>query len=262
MMRRLLFLLASGAAMASAARAEETLLQSRASHAALVELYTSEGCSSCPPADAWLSRWRTSPRLWTDTVPVGFHVDYWDNLGWRDRFASAAYTARQRELAAQWGASTVYTPGIALDGREWEDWRRANPETKSPVAPSGREVGVLSVRIRDGGRTATVTFQPKSRAGAARECSVALLGFGLSSAVQAGENRGRRLRHDFVALSWERKLLKPVAGGAQEAVFQLPAPPRDSAALAAAAWVTTPGAPDVEQAVGGWLGQPPKQSAR
>src|SRR5574339_14875 len=79
---------------------------------ALLELYTSEGCSSCPPAEAWLSRLKSDARLWKDFVPVAFHVDYWDYLGWRDPFGAAEYSERQRGYAAQWKSRSVYTPGF------------------------------------------------------------------------------------------------------------------------------------------------------
>lgn len=84
----------------------------------LVELYTSEGCSSCPPADRWL---RNLPAR-DDVVALAFHVDYWDYLGWRDRFADSRFTDRQRAMAARAGSGTVYTPEVALDGREWRRW--------------------------------------------------------------------------------------------------------------------------------------------
>ncbi len=77
----------------------------------LLELFTSEGCSSCPPAEAWLSKLKDDPRLWRDFVPLAFHVDYWDGLGWRDPFASKVWTARQYQYSARWKSSTVYTPG-------------------------------------------------------------------------------------------------------------------------------------------------------
>jgi len=104
------------------AGAGDIVLQSGPARASLLELYTSEGCSSCPPAEAWLSRLRDDARLWKEIVPVAFHVDYWDNLGWKDRFASAAFTARQRDYAARWNSGSVYTPGFVLDGQEWRGW--------------------------------------------------------------------------------------------------------------------------------------------
>ena len=88
----------------------------------LVELFTSEGCSSCPPADAWISQLKESPDLWKKIVPVAFHVDYWNNLGWRDRFAKPEFTARQRRYVAAWGGDSVYTPGFVVNGKEWRDW--------------------------------------------------------------------------------------------------------------------------------------------
>jgi hypothetical protein len=88
----------------------------------LIELFTSEGCSSCPPADAWMSRLKTNPDLWKNIVPAVFHVDYWDGLGWRDRFAKPEFTARQRQYVATWRGDSVYTPGFVVNGREWRDW--------------------------------------------------------------------------------------------------------------------------------------------
>src|SRR5437867_10582189 len=76
--------------------------QSQQNRTALLELYTSEGCSSCPPAEAWLSKLKDAPGLWRDFVPIAFHVDYWDSLGWKDPFAIKAYSERQRDYAASW----------------------------------------------------------------------------------------------------------------------------------------------------------------
>src|SRR6266581_5068954 len=77
-----------------------TTFESGEARTMLVELFTSEGCSSCPPADAWISQLKESPDLWKKIVPVAFHVDYWNNLGWRDRFAKPEFTARQRRYVA------------------------------------------------------------------------------------------------------------------------------------------------------------------
>src|SRR3954471_82099 len=82
----------------------------------VLELYSSEGCSSCPPAEAWLGSLRDAPGLLRDFVPVAFRVAYWDGLGWRDRFASKEFTARQYAYAAAWGSDGVYTPGFVLNG--------------------------------------------------------------------------------------------------------------------------------------------------
>src|ERR1700747_379835 len=78
----------------------------------LLELYTSEGCSSCPPAEAWLGGPSSNGALWKAVVPVAFHVDYWDNLGWKDEFSSRDFTQRQRHYAANWGPGAASTPGL------------------------------------------------------------------------------------------------------------------------------------------------------
>lgn len=224
----------------------------------LLELFTSEGCSSCPPAEASLSRLRDDGRLWREFVPVAFHVDYWDHLGWRDRFAARAFTERQRLYAARWGSGSVYTPGFVLDGRE-RGSGLGDPGA-SLSAASGGAAGALVVTVRENGRTATVTFRPVDGATATtgRTAFVALLGDGLRSHIGAGENRGRDLRHDFVALSCEGKPLGTAANNGDDArrevTFRLPAAPADAGRLAVAAWVTpSPDGLGAEQATGGWL---------
>ena len=94
----------------------------------LVELYTSEGCSSCPPADRWLSTLKGRP----DVLAAAFHVAYWDHLGWRDRFASAAFTARQSQQQRSSGARFVYTPQVLVDGRDWRRWPDLPPASPTP----------------------------------------------------------------------------------------------------------------------------------
>src|SRR3954470_548589 len=116
-LRRLTLVMLALAAAISASAAENTF-ESGTQRTHLLELFTSEGCSSCPPAEAWLSKLKTEPQLWRDFVPVAFHVDYWDHLGWRDPFAAKRWTARQSEYSARWKNNSVYTPGFVLDGRE------------------------------------------------------------------------------------------------------------------------------------------------
>src|SRR5258708_30257782 len=112
--------------------AEPITFQSEDTPATLLELFTSEGCSSCPPADAWMSKLKTNPGLWKRVVPVVFHVDYWNGLGWPDRFAPAANTARQHRYAAAWRSNSVYTPGFVLNGHE----RRGSFPVQAPPEPS------------------------------------------------------------------------------------------------------------------------------
>ena len=112
------FLVACLAFPATLSVAAEARFASGPQQTALIELYTSEGCSSCPPAETWMSRLKESPGLWKQFVPIAFHVDYWDRLGWRDRFSSQRWTERQRRYASLWQSESVYTPAVVVNGRE------------------------------------------------------------------------------------------------------------------------------------------------
>ena len=127
----------------------------------LIELFTSEGCSSCPSAEKWLSALKSSSDLWKKAVPVAFHVDYWDHLGWRDRFAKPEFTSRQHRYAAAWGGDSVYTPSFVVNGKEWRDWFGGNA---MPITST--KVGVLRVSVGDDGKV-SATFAPGHHAGAA-----------------------------------------------------------------------------------------------
>jgi hypothetical protein len=214
----------------------------------LLELFTSEGCSSCPPAERWLGSLRESPGLWRDFVPLAFHVNYWDRLGWPDRFATREFTARQRAHVATWGSDSVYTPCFIRDGAEW----RPNG---APPTPLAEEVGVLRVSRVDA-QTYRVEFHPtKQGAKDKLDVHLALLGGGLSSKVTAGENRGETLRHEFVVLALESHALPRQAtdnGYADE--LTLPhAQITDGPRRALAVWVTPSGKMTPLQATGGWL---------
>ena len=219
--------------------------QSSTVQTALLELYTSEGCSSCPPAEAQLSRLKKSNGLWKDFVPVAFHVDYWDYLGWRDPWASAEFSDRQRAYAQLWRSDTVYTPGFVLNAKEYRDWGR-----KEGPAPSGIPVGVLTATSSDTTRW-QINFAPTS-AGADFEVHAALLANGLVSDVKAGENRGRRLNHDFVALTLASAALVR-QGNSLRGEVHLDSRPQPSNNLALAVWITKKGRLEPIQATGGWL---------
>lgn len=164
---------------------------------AVIELFTSEGCSSCPPAEAWLNGYAEHPGLWTRFIPLAFHVDYWDYLGWKDRFASPRHSARQRRYAARGDLSTVYTPAFVVNGEEWRrGWLRGAPPPGN-ARPGTLEVNVDGLEVQVRLRGAPSLTQPLM-------LNVALLGMGLTTKIEAGENRGRRSRHEFVVLGWNR----------------------------------------------------------
>lgn len=157
----------------------------------VVELYTSEGCSSCPPADKWLSTLKSR----ADVLPLAFHVNYWDRLGWPDRFATPEITARQHELARRAGSRQVYTPQVVAAGNDWRRW---------PQLPAATPSAVSLKLSREGDR---VHAQIAAAPVAAPRLSGywAVLEDQHVSKVRAGENAGETLRHDHVV-----RLYQPV----------------------------------------------------
>lgn len=189
----LLTLLAATAVQAQAAGTCSA--RSGPSVAPVVELYTSEGCSSCPPADAWLSRLNADPGV----VALAFHVDYWDRLGWKDRFASAAYTQRQAQSQRSSGARFSYTPQVIVDGADRPAWSRAS----LPSSAKGRPAASVDVSLsRDGNRfSASVAAAPGAPARLAAYWAVTEQGH--VSQVKAGENDGATLKHDYVVREYK-----------------------------------------------------------
>ena len=181
----------------------------------VVELYTSEGCSSCPPADRWLSTLKGKP----DVLAMSFHVTYWDNLGWPDRFASPDYTARQYAIAHQNGSAQVYTPQVVVNGQDWRSWPRlpAASAKPAPLVTLAREGDIV---------TATVAAASGSGRTAGKwQAYWAVLEDAHQSQVRAGENSGETLKHDHVV-----RLLKPVpawaaADGAKAQITVSPGAP-------------------------------------
>ncbi|MEM1433200.1 MAG: DUF1223 domain-containing protein, partial [Pseudomonadota bacterium] len=131
-------------------------MTSPAQQAQLVELFTSEGCSSCPPADRWLSSLKGQPELFRSVVPVAYHVTYWDYLGWEDTLGLAAHDQRHRRQAA-FAGSGVYTPGVFRQGKEWRSWRR---HSRGMMPAGARSVGELTARGADGRITVSFTPEP------------------------------------------------------------------------------------------------------
>ena len=222
-------------AFAFAARAEDRVFQSGPQRVHLIELFTSQGCSSCPPAEAWMSKLKSEPRLWKDFVPLAFHVDYWDRLGWRDPFAAKEWTARQYQYSTNWKAEGVYTPGFVLDGRVLLDRTVPSPSTEKP--------GTLKLSVDHG--KVIAEFVSISAAMKDGDVHIATLGFDLKTKVSAGENSGRNLAQDFVVLSLANQ--KMSSGKTDFALNP------DSRAGAIAAWVTSSNQIEPVQAVGGWL---------
>ena len=183
------------------------VFQSPEHQVSLVELYTSEGCSSCPPAEKKLNSLIDEKGLWNQFVPVAFHVDYWNYLGWDDRFAKPEFTTRQRRYSKHWNARTIYTPCFVVNGEA----------TRHPVPKAGKKYpGQLKAALR--GATLFVTFNPTQKHKNLQLWAAPLSGRE-STKVNAGENRGRTLEHCFVVLDLDRiKMSEGLAG--QETVHR------------------------------------------
>ncbi|MDE2394290.1 MAG: DUF1223 domain-containing protein [Burkholderiales bacterium] len=170
----------------------------RASSAAaapvVVELYTSEGCSSCPPAERWLSGLKNRPGL----IALALHVDYWDRLGWIDRFASADATARQYQIARAAGSNSVYTPQVVVNGRDWPDWSR------SPLP--GVAISPVTLTLERKGERVSARIDASAAAPLRLDGYWAVVEDGYQTQVGAGENAGATLHHDAVV-----RLYRPVS---------------------------------------------------
>ena len=208
------------APMATTAQTRGCSAVSPAHQAVLVELYTSQGCSSCPPADRWLSQLDARhPR--DRVVPIALHVNYWDHIGWKDPFARAEFTARQRALAAAGGSRTLYTPGVFVQGQEFPQWSGRVPFDDAIRALAAAPAAVrITLNAELAGRVLTLNASAVALA-SAREprLYLALIASGLATNVRAGENRGEQLRNDRVVRTWSGPL--PLAPGPMK--WELPA---------------------------------------
>ncbi|HSV52204.1 MAG TPA: DUF1223 domain-containing protein [Burkholderiaceae bacterium] len=163
--------------------------QSGASQVPVIELYTSEGCSSCPPADRWLSGLKGQAAQGR-VVAQAFHVGYWDYIGWIDRFAAPAHTARQKQIAAANNQRGIYTPQLVRNGQDWRDYGRA-------LAP-GTDPSRASINLqRVAGDAFDATVTPAAGVGV-WSAYWTVTEHGHSSKVKSGENAGEYLQHDFV----------------------------------------------------------------
>ena len=163
----------------------------------LLELYTSEGCSSCPPADKWMSGIKTDK-----VTPLAFHVDYWDYIGWKDRFSKADYSVRQRKTAAFGSAGFVYTPQFVMNGRDFKGWdnsRLSQSVEASQKLASRANLSINAVTETNGDITLKTSAQAVKPIDAKNaDVFVALYENKLVSQVKAGENSGSTLKHDYV----------------------------------------------------------------
>ncbi len=232
--------------MSGSASYGETTIRSAASQANLIELYTSEGCSSCPPADRWFSTLKEHPALWQEIVPIAFHVDYWDYIGWQDRFAQPDFTKRQQRYAREKGLPTVYTPALMSNGREWRNFSWQAPTAATTDSPGSLVIEIAADEL-------AIRFEPAGTLVYDRlTVNAALLGFGLTSEVRSGENAGRELSHDFVVLELTHTEMH-FNDGLYQATLRRPQSKVESERYGLAFWVSKNNEQKPLQAAGGWL---------
>lgn len=212
--------------------------QSSDKRTSLLELYSSQGCSSCPPAERWISKLLHHKKLWIDFVPLVYHVDYWNQLGWRDPFSKPEYSQRQRSYHQQSSINSVYTPGFILNGEEWRSWflrnQIPNESQVSQVLSAQLNKNKLLVRYK--------TDKPLI-------LNIAILGFDIKTDISAGENNGRSFTENFIVLDHQSSL--SISGQWQE---KLNKPEHIQATrYALALWVNKPDDLTPLQVVGGWI---------
>jgi hypothetical protein len=207
-----------------------------------IELFTSQGCSSCPPAEKYLNSFKDHPQLWKKYVPLALHVDYWDYLGWKDSFASASNTMRQRQYARINSQRTIYTPGFFVNGKPWRrGFLSRDPDIGR--APAG------TLKINLSGSVISASFMPVTRTNAPLVLNIAIVGMGFKTSIKAGEREGSRASHEFIQLKhltstsrdlkWELQLSEYDRQGANR--------------LALVAWINKEDDPRPIQAAGGYL---------
>ncbi len=207
----------------------------------LVELYTSEGCSSCPPADSWIGQFKDDEKLWHEIIPIAFHVDYWNYLGWKDDFARAEFSRRQRQHQLENNINAVYTPGFVINGMEWRGFFNRSP------LPGQSEQIPGNLRLKITGNSVSLDYHHESQRESQSPliANLVLLGSEIQSNIRRGENAGKTLTHNFVVLDHQSKKRQ-----IQTWQFNLNTSPD---ATAIAAWLSTSDSQVPIQAVGGWL---------
>ena len=216
----------------------------------LVELYTSEGCDSCPPADRWLAKQFPAAATDARALALAFHVDYWDRLGWADRFASPAYTERQYASMRANAATFVYTPQVLLQGHDLRGWADGDAAVQRAARAPAR--ASITLDAAPSGNAVAVTVDAAITDAAARgdvQLLVAYADSGLHSDVGAGENRGKRLSHDHVVRALQSAAEGADANDRIHATFRFERPREAGVAPTLVAFVQRRSTGDILQAV-------------
>lgn len=164
----------------------------------IIELYTSQGCSSCPVADDWLNDLKDNKKLFNEFIPLAFHVTYWNFLGWKDTFSKDKFSKKQKDYSSFWNKRSVYTPQFITNGLEYRQWftNKSLPKFKDKVT------GILKVEVIK--EHIKVDFEAINIKNQKIDINIAVLGFDYIVDITAGENKNRTLNHNFVVLGFQK----------------------------------------------------------
>ena len=217
---------------------------------ALLELYTSQGCNSCPPAERWLGGLQDRGTGTNKVVPLAFHVDYWDYIGWKDKFAQPGFSQRQRLVATRNQSSFIYTPQFVLNGKDFRrPWKKGRLADKlGPINANLSKVRIELQQVRKANEV-HVTVRADNSGRQRAHLFVALYQNGLQTQVKAGENAGKKLYHEFVVRELAGPV--PVASGktvGQEISFDL-SPYQDLTSIGLAVFAEDAASGETQQAM-------------
>lgn len=229
----------------SLVQAKTVVSESSSEQTQMLELFTSDSCSSCPPANIWISNLKNHPQLWKKFIPVAFHVDYWNHLSWKDPFSDPLMTQRQKSLVRHWKNPVSYTPAVMINGEELRKWYQQseipNSNKKVPfnlsLSHNNKEIFYLKLK-----NVSKSNDRPT-------KVRMALLGFGVVSKVTDGENAGVTLKHDFVVLDWALQKVE----NKTSFEFKFKKPQVKTTQLAVVAWVENDSSERALQITGGYL---------
>lgn len=224
----------------------------------LIELFTSQGCSSCPPADKWMTNKLHHNGLFKSFVPVVYHVDYWNYIGWIDIFSSEIYSNRQRAYSKFLKSNQIATPSFYVNGKLWPRWYKSNPLNAAKPDRSKLKF-LISAKVKPERKIfISVTQDSKAKALESRPSlflHLALLTTGIKSKIKGGENNGKVLQHDFSVLFYKQNNLRSDRKDGNNFHYLIPTslPELKGQRQALAIWISIyPNGP-VLQAFGSWI---------
>lgn len=191
--------------------------QSNGFKTSLIELYTSEGCSSCPPAEQWLSKIYQQGFKQKNIVPLAFHVTYWDYLGWKDKYSKKTHDQRQRKMVRNEGGSTVYTPQLFLNGKSL----RSVSSLKSKISVSPADISIKSITSETDKNVIIDVFLNSKNMDTNAELKVNIVGYqnDIASSIKAGENKGNEALHQYVVREFKNASINLLKGKSNRFFF-------------------------------------------